>query len=77
MVHAFALPGLQAEFAAGWQRTVSRAPCTCRALLFAGVWESSILQCLFSSLLLPPSRSLSHVLLLPPKACMAHAGQML
>lgn len=75
MVHAFALPGLQAEFAAELQQTLCSGLCSSRPPLFPGVLESPIL--LGCCLLLLPSQCLSPVLLLPPEACMAHAGHML
>lgn len=56
-VHAFALPGLQAEFAAEGQQTVCCGLCTSRPLLFPGVLESPILLRCF--LLLLPSQCLS------------------
>lgn len=75
MVHAFALPGLQAEFAAELQQTLCPGLFSSRPPLFPGVLESPILLGCF--LLLLPSQCLSPVLLLPPEACMAHAGHML
>lgn len=75
MVHAFALPGLQAEFAAECQQTACGGLCTSRPALFPGLLESPIL--LGSFFLLLPRQSCSPVLLLPPEACVAHAGHML